>query len=167
GVTAVRSPIYAHHEPMTPREGVRYQFQDQGLQRFTLGLVPHQGSWAEARLTRHSLELNQRPTVLLESYHAGPLPRRASYVSVMPDHLVVGALKVAEHGDDLIVRLVETAGRPAAARVDLPAWDRSFAAEIGAFEIRTFQVPRDVDRAPFEVDLLERPVDPEPAVGQG
>ncbi|HYH92977.1 MAG TPA: glycoside hydrolase family 38 C-terminal domain-containing protein [Candidatus Saccharimonadales bacterium] len=167
GVTAVRSPIYAHHEPMTPREGVRYQFQDQGLQRFTLGLVPHQGAWAEAGLTRHSLELNQRPTVLLESYHAGPLPRRASYVSVTPDHLVVGALKVAEDGDDLIVRLVETAGRPAAARVDLPAWDRSFTAEIGAFEIRTFQVSRDVDRAPFEVDLLERPVDPEPAVGQG
>ena len=38
GVTAVRSPIYAHHEPTIPRAGVRYQFMDQGIQRFTLAL---------------------------------------------------------------------------------------------------------------------------------
>ena len=73
GVTAVRSPIYAHHEPTVPTEGVRYQFQDQGLQRFTLWLVPHRGDWRDGGLTRRALELNQRPTVLVESFHAGPL----------------------------------------------------------------------------------------------
>ena len=30
-----------------PTEGVRYQFQDQGLQRFTLWLVPHRGDWRD------------------------------------------------------------------------------------------------------------------------
>ena len=91
GVTAVRSPIYAHHEPTVPAEGVRYQFQDQGLQRFTPWLVPHRGDWRDGRLTRRALELNQRPTVLVESFHAGPLARTASFVSVEPEHVIVGA----------------------------------------------------------------------------
>jgi alpha-mannosidase len=158
GVTAVRSPIYAHHEPATPQDGVRYQFQDQGLQRFTLALLPHLGRWADAGLTRAAAELNQRPTALLESYHAGPLPTHGSFVSVEPEHLVVGALKAGEDGDDLVIRVVETAGRPAKAHVRFPAWDRELRFEIGPFEIRTFRLPRDGGAAPIEVDLLERPI---------
>ena len=75
-MTAVRSPIYAHHEPTVPAVGVRYQFQDQGLQRFTLWLVPHRGKWPDAGLTRRALELNQRPMALIESFHPGGSDRR-------------------------------------------------------------------------------------------
>ena len=46
---------------ITDKGGIRYQFQDQGAQRFTLGLVPHRGSWPDANLTRQAIELNQRP----------------------------------------------------------------------------------------------------------
>jgi alpha-mannosidase len=160
GVTAVRSPIYAHHEPAVPKPGVRYQFQDQGIQRFTLGLVPHRGSWSQAGLTRLALELNQRPTVLLESFHDGPLPAVASWASVEPEHLVIGALKVAEDGDELVVRVVETAGRSARAVVRFSAWDRELTFDIGAFEIRTFRLPREAGAAAVETDLLERPIAP-------
>jgi alpha-mannosidase len=156
GVTAVRSPIYAHHEPRIPTEGVRYSFQDQGLQRFTLALEPHRGSWAGAGLTRRAALLNARPTVLLESGHHGPLQQRMSFASVEPENVVLGAVKVAEDGDDLVVRVVESAGRAAEARVSLPAWDRSLTFAIGPYEIRTFRVPAAGD--PVEVDLLERPV---------
>jgi alpha-mannosidase len=158
GVTAVRSPIYAHHEPTVPREGVRYQFMDQGTQRFTLGLVPHRGGWADAGLTRAAAEQNQRPTVLLESYHAGPLALRGSYAAVEPENLVLGAVKLAEDADDLVVRVVETAGRAATARVAFPAWHRELSFEIGPHEIRTFRVPRDGGAEPIETDLLERPL---------
>ena len=71
GVTAVRSPIYAHHEPATPRADSRYAFQDQGIQRFTLGLLPHRGGWADAGASREALVINQRPTVA-----PGIVPRR-------------------------------------------------------------------------------------------
>ncbi len=165
GLTAVRSPIYAHHEPTIPREGVRYQFMDQGLQRFTLGLVPHRGDWSEAGLTRAAAELNQRPTVLLESYHAGSLPLSQSFASVEPAHLVVGAVKLAEDGDELVVRVVETAGRPATARVAFPAWEREVSFAIGPHEVRTFRLPRDPSTAAFETDLLERPLNE--ATGSG
>jgi alpha-mannosidase len=158
GVTAVRSPIFAHHDPAIPEAGVRYTFQDQGLQRFALGLLPHRGRWSDAGLTRRALQLNQRATALIESGHEGPLPASASYGSVMPDNVVLGALKLAEDADDLVVRAVETAGRGSVARIDLPAWSRSIEFEIAPFEIRNFRVPRDAGRQVTETDLLERPL---------
>ena len=160
GVTAVRSPIYAHHEPTSPKEGIRYQFQDQGVQRFTLCLLPHRGGWSEAGLARAAAVLNQPPTVLIESAHAGSLPAATSYVAVEPDNLLLGAVKVAEDGDELVVRVVETAGRAAEARVSFPAWTRAFEFAIGPFEVRTFRLPRGEGEA-VEVDLLERPVSAE------
>jgi alpha-mannosidase len=157
GVTAVRSPIFAHHEPRIPTPGIRYSFQDQGIQRFTLALLPHRGGWADAGLTRRAMELNQRPTVLLESYHDGPLPQAASYASVEPEGVVLGAVKLAEDGSaDLVLRVVETAGRGGPAVVDLPALGRRVELDIGPFEIRTFRVPRDGDAEVLESDLLER-----------
>jgi alpha-mannosidase len=158
GVTAVRSPIYAHHEPTTPKPGVRYQHQDIGQQRFSLRLVAHRGRCAEAGLTRRAAELNQRPAALIESFHDGPLPLAASYASVEPEHVVLGAVKLAEDGDDLVVRLVETAGRAGAAQVELPLLGRRVDVQIGPFEIRTFRLPRDPGAEVVEVDLLERPV---------
>ena len=159
GVTAVRSPIFAHHEPSVPKPGVRYRYQDQGPQRFTLGLMPHRGDWSEAGLTRRAAELNQRPTVLVESRHPGRLPRCASYASIEPEHVVLGAMKHAEDGDDLIVRLVETAGRAATARLSLPAWERQLATDMEPFEIRTFRLPRAAAEPAIEVDLIELPLD--------
>ena len=156
GVTAVRSPIFAHHEPTSPASGTRYQFQDQGAQRFTLGLVPHRGSWPDANLTRQAIELNQRPTILLESAHGGPLPAMTSFAEVAPDHVVLGALKLAEDGTDLVVRLVETCGRAAIASVTFPAWEHRVEVEIGPFQIRTFRITG--DGAAIETDLLERPL---------
>ncbi|HEU5203472.1 MAG TPA: glycoside hydrolase family 38 C-terminal domain-containing protein [Candidatus Limnocylindrales bacterium] len=157
GVTAVRSPIYAHHEPAVPRPDARYAYQDQGIQRFTLGLLPHRGNWADAPATREALVINQRPTVLLESFHDGPLAQTGSYLGLEPDNVVAGAVKLAEDGDDLVVRVVETAGRPAPARIELPAWDREVAFDIRPFEIRTFRIPRDPSGDVVETDLLERP----------
>jgi alpha-mannosidase len=141
---------------MTPKPGVRYQFQDLGLQRFTLALLPHRGTWADAGLTRAATELNQRPTVLLESSHPGRLPDTASYGTIEPDNLVLGAVKAVENGEDLIVRVVETCGRPAHGVVDLPLWQRRFEVDVKPFEIRTFRISRDPDVEVEETDLLER-----------
>jgi alpha-mannosidase len=65
---------------------------------------------------------------------------------------------VAEDGDGLVVRLAETAGRAADARVELPGWNRSIDVAIGPWEVRTFRVPRAGEAAPVETDLLERPL---------
>jgi alpha-mannosidase len=159
GVTAVRSPIFAHHEPRLPSEGVRYSHQDIGLQRFRLALLPHRGRWGSGvGLARRAAELHAGPSVVLEAAHAGILPMMGSFVAVEPENVVAGALKEAEDGDDVVVRLWETEGRSVRAEVGLHAWNRSFGADLGPWEVRTFAVPRDPARPPREVDLLERPI---------
>ena len=70
---------------------------------------------------------------------------------------MLGAVKVSEDGEDLVVRVVETCGRAAHGVLDLPLWQRRVEVDIEPFEIRTFRISRDPDVAVRETDLLERP----------
>jgi alpha-mannosidase len=155
GLTAVRSPIYAHHIPAVPRADGLYSFVDQGLQRFTYGLFPHAGSWEAAGTIRAAAELNQPPIALLATSHAGPLPQRQAFVEVESDGVLVSAIKQAEDGDDLIVRAYEAARRQARAVIRFPHWGREIMAQFGPAEIKTFRVPRDRGQPIRETDLLE------------
>jgi alpha-mannosidase len=156
GVTVARSPVYACHEPALLDPNGTYDYLDQRRQEFTYRLLPHGGDWREAGTVRLAAELNQPPFALLESYHRGDLPQRASYAAVDGVDVVVTVLKVAEDGDGtLIVRGYETAGRPARATIELPLVERTIEAEFGAHEIKTFKVPRDPEAAVAETSLLE------------
>ena len=79
GLTVLRSPIYAHHDPFVPLPDESYSFVDQGIQRFTYALLPHTGGWETAGTVRQAAEINQRPIVVMETYHEGPLSKKDSY----------------------------------------------------------------------------------------
>jgi alpha-mannosidase len=57
-MTVLRSPIYAHHDPLVPEEDRYYSFIDQGIQRFTYSLLPHEGNWETAGTVKRAAELN-------------------------------------------------------------------------------------------------------------
>jgi alpha-mannosidase len=157
GLTVLRSPIFSHHDPYVPREGERYVYLDQGVQRFTYVLIPHAGPWQDAGIARAALELLQSPVAMFESAHAGPLPLRASAGSIEPANVTLTVLKHAEDGSgDLVVRCVETSGRRTDATIALAGWGETIRAAFGPSEIKTFRVPRDGE--PFETDLLERAI---------
>jgi alpha-mannosidase len=159
GISAVRSPVWAWHDPRELEEGGDFEYMDQGRQTFQVRLVPHAGDWREAGVVRIAAELNQPPFALLESPHDGPLAQRASFVSDGGGDVVAAVVKRAEDDDDaLVVRVFESAGRPARARVALPLLDRTLEADVSANEIRTFRVPRDTAAPIVETDLLEREV---------
>jgi alpha-mannosidase len=130
---------------------------DQGRQSFLVRLVPHAGDWRAAGVVRLAAELNQPPFALIEGFHTGPLPQRASFVDAGAGDVVVTVVKAAEDGDgSLVVRAYESAGRPAAgARIELPLLNRAIDADFGAHEIKTFRVSRDPDEAVVETNLLE------------
>jgi alpha-mannosidase len=153
GVTALRSPVYAWHHPRQPDPDGIYDYLDQGRQEFRLRLIPHGGDWREAETVRRAAELNQPPFALLESFHSGSLSRVASFADGGDGSAIVTVVKGAEDDDALVLRAYESAGRPAAARITV--LDRSFEAEFGAAEIKTFRVPRDAGAAVAETDLLE------------
>jgi alpha-mannosidase len=159
GLTALRSPPYAWHTPEPLPEDGDYEVMDQGVQRFTYRLLPHDGDWRAAGTARAAAELDQRPVALLESFHDGPLPQHRSFAAVRDaDNVVVTVLKGAEDGDGHVVRGYETAGAPATATIHLPFLRRTVIAEFEPHEIKTLFVPRDRDLPVVETDLLEGPL---------
>jgi alpha-mannosidase len=148
GISAVRSPVWAWHDPRELEEGGDFEFMDQGRQTFSVRLIPHGGDWRGADVVRRAAELNQPPFALIETYHDGPLPQRASHAEDAGS-VVVTVLKGAEDGDGYVLRAYETAGR--AASPTLRALGREIPAELGPHEIKTFHLGDEVR----EVDLLE------------
>jgi len=155
GLTVLRSPIYAHHMPYQPQAETRYTFIDQGVQKFHYTLLPHENSWEEAGTVRRAAELNQRPVVVVATFHQGSLPSSQSYASVDQANLILSVLKQAEDNEDWIVRCYETAGAATQGTIHIPTLQRTIQAEFGPCEIKTFRVPRDSSLPASECNLLE------------
>ncbi|WP_329459167.1 alpha-mannosidase [Streptomyces sp. NBC_01497] len=169
GMTALRSPVYAWHEPRTLDEDGVYDYLDQGRQEFRYLLVPHGADWREADPVRRAAELNQPVFALLETFHVGPLAQRAAHADDGAGSVLVTVVKGDEDGSgDFVVRAYESQGRAAEARIALPMLgDRVVEARFGAFEIKTFRVPRDPRSPVVETDLLELPAHAAGAAGRG
>ncbi|WP_375422772.1 alpha-mannosidase [uncultured Friedmanniella sp.] len=165
GMTAVRSPVYAWHDPQPLADDGCYRYQDQGEQRFRYELVPHAGDWRSADPTRRAAVLGGGVRAMVESSHPGPLPPLHSFADDGGGAVMVTAFKGSEDPptgagaspgtEDLIVRAVETTGRPASARIHLPVADRVLEEEFAPHQIRTFRVPADPSLPVTEVDLVE------------
>ena len=118
-ITLLRSPAYAHHEPFEVASTDDYPIIDQGWQSFSLGFLPHLGSWQDADTDRKSRVFNAPPIILPEGAHAGPLPADSSMLSLEGRSVVVDAVKLTEDGSgELVVHMHENA------RHDCPAWIR-------------------------------------------
>jgi alpha-mannosidase len=153
GMTLLRSPIYAHHDPAVPLPDGNYSYIDQGVQRFHYTILPHDGSWEQAGTARRAAELNQRPIILNVTAHEGPLPPVNSFARVEPENLILSVVKRWEDGEDLIMRVYETA--KIATRGKICVLGREFEAGFGAAEIKTFRVPNDPAQPVVETNMLE------------
>jgi alpha-mannosidase len=111
---------------------------DLGEHAFTYSLLPHAGSWREAGTVRAAYELNCPLTAVRATRHRGELPARRAMVTLEAhgNGVHLGALKPAEDGRDVVVRLIEQHGGRCRAAV-------------------TFDQPL---RQVQECDLLERPL---------
>lgn len=137
-----------------------YDFMDQERvdTRFRLLAGADRAAVAGA-LIPAALELNQ-PLERFFVYHppshppgapAQPLP----FLSVAPSTVTLAALKKADAGEALIVRLAETVGQPTTAHVSLEGTS-PFALDFGPFEIKTFRVWRRDDGVSWSAcDLIE------------
>ena len=149
GISAVRSPVWAWHDPRELEEGGDFEYMDQGRQDFRVRLVPHGGDWREADVVRRAAELNQPPFALIETFHDGPLPQRRSFADDGGGAVVLTVVKGGEDGGHA-VRAYETAGR--AAHAELDVLGTAIEADFGPHEIKTFVLR---DGTAVETDLLE------------
>lgn len=184
GVTILEDSKYGSNKPDDAtvrltliRTPVAYSYQDQatqdlGIHHVKMALVGHKGSWQTADARWNGLRLNQPLRAFQARPHSGSWGRSVSLMEVENPNLTVMAVKLAEAGDDLVVRLNETTGRPAksllklhgpaasARKLDgqerplgtIEADGRSVHAELGAYGIETIGI------APLAVDAkFEKP----------
>jgi alpha-mannosidase len=93
---------------------------DQGEQSFAFSLYPHELDWKLAQTMHRGYEFNYRLEARQAALHPGPLPAATSFLSVMPENLVLTAAKRTENGDGLLLRFFEWAGNAGTATVTLP-----------------------------------------------
>jgi alpha-mannosidase len=90
--------------PGEPHHG----YTDQCDHVFTYALYPHPGSPVEAGVIQAAYELNVPLRTTEAGVHSGSEPREASFIGVDARQVIVEAVKQAEDGNDVIVRLYES-----------------------------------------------------------
>lgn len=153
-ISVARSAVYAHHNPRVLDMNAEHIWQDQGIQTFRMMLVPHRDTWKEAGIPRIAEEFMAPPVVIYQGIHGGTIPKSGSFLSAEPDNIVISAVKLAEEGDDLIIRCVETKGRSVEAVIDLRFAGKKWTGNIRAYEIKSLRLNRKTGEI-REVNLLE------------
>jgi alpha-mannosidase len=97
--------------------GTRGGYPDQGTQdlghhEFVYGIAGHAAGWREAQTDWQAQQLNDPLLAFGTSTHAGTLGREFSLLKISNPRIRLLALKKAEQGDEIVVRLVELDGKP-------------------------------------------------------
>jgi alpha-mannosidase len=97
--------------------GTRGGYADQGTQdlghhEFVYGIAGHSEDWRQSQTDWQAQKLNDPLIAFETAKHPGALGREFSVLKVSNPRIRVLALKKAEQGDEIIVRLVEMDGRP-------------------------------------------------------
>jgi alpha-mannosidase len=116
-ITAVRAPVYAHHDPAVLQPGHRYRYMDQGEQRFRITLqaapdLSRRDAW------RLADALLRPPVITPHVSRGGDQPWRGQWLRTTAATSTVTALKLAEDSPALVLRALELEGRPD--RLDVP-----------------------------------------------
>lgn len=98
--------------------GVRSGYQDQAEQDFgkhdiLYAIAPHAGDWREGKVAWTAKRLNQPLRAFVVDAHPGALGKTASLLTTSTDQVEVTAIKQAEDGSGIIIRLRELTGKPA------------------------------------------------------
>lgn len=137
---------------------------DRAEHNFTYSLYPHQGDHVQAEVYKRGYELNVplRSAAIVHNSTARKLPDKQSFLCLNHPNVMIETVKQAEDGEDLIVRLYETAGTRLKTTFDTEfdladAWiadlmetpierlhpqDGSFTLSFTPFEIKTLRLAK-------------------------
>jgi alpha-mannosidase len=159
-LSLLRSPAYAGHpvDDLTPivRQDRFEPRVDQGERRFRFWLNAGPAAPRLAAVDREATVKNEAPMALCV-FPRGEGRRVLPGLVLSDDAVQLGAMRRAEDGDRLIVRLFEPTGERRTTTVTIPPLDVQFDVALGAFEIKTMAVDLRTKEV-YETDLLERRV---------
>jgi alpha-mannosidase len=99
------SKRWEHHPEMTLS-------QCPGAHEFRYAIYPHAGTWDKAEVFREAERLSLPLEPAQAGAHGGSLPKRHGFLSIEPANLVVSAVKRAEDGKGLVLRVFNPTGKP-------------------------------------------------------
>jgi alpha-mannosidase len=120
--------------------------------------VRGKGAFTSLELDRLAEEVQTPAEYVMESAHEGTEPRERSFFRISPATVHMTALKRAEQGDGLVVRLQERAGRPAKFTLESSLLGLRHEGQIQPWELKTLSVTGAKGRRQEvkEVSILER-----------
>jgi alpha-mannosidase len=130
---------------------------DQGWQRRRFWLVCNKGGHQDLGLDRLAHELQTPAEHVVDSAHPGTAPWERSYISLVPPSLSILAVKQAEDGSGVVLRMQEMRGHRAEARLEIPSLHVGWRGAVAPWEIKTLRISKADGRASvIDADLLER-----------
>jgi len=153
-ISVARSAVYAHHKPKVLDMQAEHIWMDQGLQNFRMLLVPHADTWRRNDIVRTAEEFVAPPLFVYQGIHTGVLPKSGSFLSVDAENIIIPSIKLAEDGEDLIFRCVETWGMKSEAVIDLRFGSKKWKGSFRPYEIKTLRMDKKTGNI-REVNLLE------------
>jgi alpha-mannosidase len=154
----IRSAPFARHDPHQVPHNDNNAWQDQGRQERRFWLVRGKGAIAALELDRLTEEVQTPAEYVMDSAHEGTEPRERSFFQLTPGTVSLLALKRAEQGNGIIVRLQERAGKATEFTLGSTALGLNHRAQIKPWEIKTLLLmgAREKPLEVREVNLLER-----------
>jgi len=101
------------HSPMTKNLSYYQTYQDLGKHHFTYSFSGHKNSWKNSSNLWQSACLNQPLIAFQTNAHNGELGKSFSMASVSTKQVAIKALKKAEKGNAIVIRLQEMTGENA------------------------------------------------------
>ncbi len=96
---------------------------DHGVSTFVYTYYPHKNGWQDAETVRKALALNVAPVASFLTANNGEFDKVDSLITLSCDNVIIDAVKQAQDGNGIILRVVETQQRRGSVTVDwkLPA----------------------------------------------
>ena len=133
-LTVVRSPLYGDHGGARNDECV---FTDQGLHEFTYAITEAKmGEWSPI-ITKARL-FNTHATAVVENNHKGTQADTFCGLTVSAPNVQISAIKRAEDGQGLVVRMYETEGKETPVVVSGALLPASLSVTVAPWSIQTY-----------------------------
>ena len=133
---------------------------DHGTNSFVYSLYPHKNGWQDGGTVRKAFELNVPLVAFAAEAQNGSLPAEQSFVQVDRANVIIDALKPAQNGDGIILRVYEAEQRRGEVTLktalpfsrvtecnlmeedeaEIPAGSGAFSFRIKPFEVKTFRL---------------------------
>jgi alpha-mannosidase len=125
---------------------------DLGSHHFTYSLLPHAGTLSASPVPFAGYDLNVPLLAQSTTVHPGTWPLQQGFLRLDPATLILSAMKRADDGQGIIVRLYEAFQRRGTARLDISA--------LGTHACRTDLLERNGEALPVDDGIVEFPYRP-------